>query len=103
MFHFAGGLPKHFLAASVSSFRCVLESETMLRWQSPNIRLLLTSRNHPLVRLLPVEKAPKYMSYSLNSLKGGYIGDQGTTIGVIKGDTRSLDYSSYEEAHTKFL
>ena len=34
------------------------------------------------------------MSYSLNSLKGGYIGN-GTTIGVIKGDTRSLDYSSY--------
>ena len=36
------------------------------------------------------------MSYSLNSLKGGYIGIiYGTTIGVIKGDTRSLDYSSY--------
>ena len=36
------------------------------------------------------------MSYSLNSLMGGYIGDYiGTTIGVIKGDTRSLDYSSY--------
>ena len=36
-----------------------------------------------------------HMSYSLNSLKGGYIGDCiGTTIGVIKGDTRSLDYSS---------
>ena len=35
------------------------------------------------------------MSHSLNSLKGGYIGDCiGTTIGVIKGDTRSLDYSS---------
>ena len=34
------------------------------------------------------------MSYSLNSLKGGYIGDYiGTTMGVIKGDTRSLDYS----------
>ena len=38
----------------------------------------------------------KQMSYSLNSLKGGYIGDYiGTTIGVIKGDTRSLDYGSY--------
>ena len=36
------------------------------------------------------------MSYSLNSLKGGYIGDyMGTTIGVIKGDTRSLDSSSH--------
>ena len=33
------------------------------------------------------------MSYNLNSLKGGYI--FGTTIGAIKGDTRSLDYSSY--------
>ena len=35
-----------------------------------------------------------YMSHSLNSLEGGYIGD---TIGDIKGDardTRSLDYSS---------
>ena len=29
------------------------------------------------------------MSYSLNSLKGGYIGDY---IGVTKGDTRSYDY-----------
>ena len=39
------------------------------------------------------------MSYSLNSLKGGYIGDYigfiKTTIGFIKGDTRSLDSSSY--------
>ena len=35
------------------------------------------------------------MSYSLNSLKGGYIGDYiGTTVVVTKGDTRSLDYSS---------
>ena len=38
------------------------------------------------------------MSYSLNSLKGGYIGDYiGTTIGVIKGDTRSLDTGSHED------
>ena len=36
------------------------------------------------------------MSYSLYSLKRGYIGDyMGTTMGVIKGDTRSLDCSSY--------
>ena len=36
------------------------------------------------------------MSYSLNSLKGVYMGDyMGTTIGVIKGETRSLDSSSY--------
>ena len=33
------------------------------------------------------------MYYSLNSLKGGYIG---IIIGGIKGDTRSLDYSSHE-------
>ena len=33
------------------------------------------------------------MSYSRNSLKGGYIGDY---IGVIKGDAGSLDFSSYE-------
>ena len=32
-----------------------------------------------------------HVSYSLNSLKGGYIGDyKGTSIGLIKGDTRSL-------------
>ena len=36
------------------------------------------------------------MSYSLNSLKGGYI-DIGDYIGdFVKGDTRSLDYSSCE-------
>ena len=37
------------------------------------------------------------MSYSLNSLKGGCIGDlyRGLLLGVIKGDTRSLDYSSH--------
>ena len=36
------------------------------------------------------------MSYSLNSLKAGYIGDYigETVMGVIQGDTRSLDYSS---------
>ena len=35
------------------------------------------------------------MSHSLNSLKGGYIGDYiGATTGLIKGDTRSLDNGS---------
>ena len=35
------------------------------------------------------------MSYSLHSLNGDYIGHyQGTTIGPIKGDTRSLDNGS---------
>ena len=39
------------------------------------------------------------MSYSLNSLKGGYIGDYigtiiVTIIGLTKGDTRSLHKSS---------
>ena len=38
------------------------------------------------------------MSHSLNSLKGDYIEDHiGTIIGIIKGDTRSLDYSSNVE------
>ena len=33
-------------------------------------------------------------------LKGGYISDYiGTTIGVIKGDTRSLDNGSYVHIH----
>ena len=32
------------------------------------------------------------MSYSLNSLKGVILG---IPIGAMKGDTRSLDYSSY--------
>ena len=36
------------------------------------------------------------MSYSLSSLKGVYTGDYiVTTIGDIKGDTRSLNYSSF--------
>ena len=34
------------------------------------------------------------MSYSLNSFRGGFIGIiYETTIGLTKGDTRSLDYS----------
>ena len=40
-----------------------------------------------------------YVSGSPNSLKGGYIGRglyRGLLLGVTKGDTRSLDYSSYE-------
>ena len=37
------------------------------------------------------------MSYSLNSLKGVQKGIiLGTTIGVTKGDTRSLDNGSYD-------
>ena len=37
-----------------------------------------------------------YTSYSLNSLKGGYIGDYiGDDYRGIKGDTRSLDSGSY--------
>ena len=36
------------------------------------------------------------MSYSLKSLKAGMFGIiYGTTIGVIKRDTRSVDYCSY--------
>ena len=38
------------------------------------------------------------MSFRLHSLKGAIEGIiQGTTIGVLKGDTRSLDYGSYRE------
>ena len=38
-----------------------------------------------------------YLSHSLNSLKGGYIGDYMRDYhrGVIMGDTRSLDHSSF--------
>ena len=36
-----------------------------------------------------------HLSYSLNSLKGCYIGDyMGVYYRVFKGDTRSLDYST---------
>ena len=34
------------------------------------------------------------MSYSLNSLKGGDLGE-GIIVGIIKEGTRSFDYSSY--------
>ena len=39
-----------------------------------------------------------HMSYSLNSLKGGYIGDYMGDYyrGYYKGDTRSLDTGTYE-------
>ena len=41
--------------------------------------------------------APVHLNHSLNSLKGGYVADYiRSNIGVIKGDTRSLDYSSCE-------
>ena len=37
------------------------------------------------------------MSHNLNSLRGGYIGDYIWDYyrGLLKGDTRSLDYSSH--------
>ena len=39
------------------------------------------------------------MSLNLNSLKGAIQGIiYGTTKGVVQGDTRSLDHSSYENA-----
>ena len=34
----------------------------------------------------------EHMSESLSSLHGGYIGDDKSIIGAIKGDARSLDY-----------
>ena len=40
------------------------------------------------------------MSYSLNFLKGSYIGDYiGATKGVIKGDVRSLGYRSNRDMY----
>ena len=40
----------------------------------------------------------RYMSYSLNSVRGGYTGNyMGDYYWGIKGDTRSLDYSSHGE------
>ena len=36
-----------------------------------------------------------HVSYSLNSLKGSYLGDYiGSIMGVSKGDTKSLGYSA---------
>ena len=44
------------------------------------------------------------MSYNLNSLKGGYIGDYiGNYYRDIRGDTRSLDYSSHDCQHRCFF
>ena len=40
----------------------------------------------------PAQGMPLHMSYSLNSLKGVM---KASIIEVIRGDTRSLDYSSY--------
>ena len=44
------------------------------------------------------------MNHSLNSLKGVIWGTiYGTTIGLIKGDTRSLDNGSYEVVHPQSI
>ena len=45
------------------------------------------------------------MSYSLQSLQGGYIGDyiEESTIGVTKGNTGSLDYSWYRVLGLEFM
>ena len=40
------------------------------------------------------------MSYTLNSLQGDYLGD---FIGVIKGDTGSLDYASYSDPSIQIM
>ena len=42
-----------------------------------------------------------HTSYSLNSLKRGYIG--GRIIGMIKGDTRGVDNNSYHSSWAMFL
>ena len=69
--------------------------------KSPNSfqqRLRFRLRGNPLDELEGLQKTVqdlrRHISYSLNSLKGGISGIiLGTTIGLIKGDTRSLDYS----------
>ena len=62
---------------------------------------------HPQPSILSCQKRSNCrMSQGQNSLKGGYVKDyMGTTIWVIKGDTRSLDYSSYERftLNTKYF
>ena len=45
---------------------------------------------------VPVLGSGHDMSYGLNSLKGGYIGDYSE---LVKGVTRSLDYSSDGSLH----
>ena len=43
-----------------------------------------------------LKAANPYMSYSLNSLKGGHIGEYiGDYYRVTQGDTKSLNYSFY--------
>ena len=43
-----------------------------------------------------LDNCPDHLGYSLRSLKGGYIGDcLGSSIGLIKRDTCSLDYRSF--------
>ena len=43
------------------------------------------------------------LSYNLNSLNGVVSGDYvGDVLGLIQGDTRSLDYSSYEESERNY-
>ena len=60
-------------------------------WRQPPFRLNLRRANG----FINSGSTQNHVTYSLNSLKGGYIGVYiGTTIGVIKGDTRSLDNGS---------
>ena len=56
------------------------------------------------VSVFPDPELHRYMSFSLNSFCGGYIGDCiGDYYRVIKGDTRSLDYSSYDHVQAEVL
>ena len=56
-------------------------------------RSSFTARHFPCCSYEFRVKGLGFRGYSLNSLKGLY---KGATIGVIKGDTRSLDYGSYK-------
>ena len=51
-------------------------------------------------RQMPAAVRWSWASFALQSklIKGGYIGD-GTIMGLIKGDTRSLDYGSFALAY----
>ena len=74
-------------------YHCTL-AECVLLEQGPNLSERYPSPG-PFLKDTRLWRSPSlnfHMTCSLNSLKGGYITDY---IGVTKGDTRNLDYSSY--------
>ena len=62
-----------------------------------SIYIYIYSRRGPeQMTSIPQGSSKEHVSYSLDSLKGGYIGDsnRGALWGPLRRDTRSLDYSS---------